>query len=374
MSKKIKTAIIAAGASGGHIFPALAVADELKKQGFHCIFVGRGGAFKPMIEAAGYEMKELAASPWNVKNPIKKLVAVFNLLRAFKGAFTLIHNEKACVVFGTGGYATVAAVLAAKLAGVPTIIQEQNVLPGRANRFLSKWVDKVCLSFESSRHYLRYREGVMVVTGNPIREKFIAKKGAVRTEDGSFRLLVVGGSQGAKVLSDVVPEAMNLLPYHVKKNIKVVQQTREEDKYRVKNTYHEYGVPARVETFFDALEDEMVNAHLVISRSGASTVNETSILGRAAIYVPLKLADAHQLLNAKAMENLGAALVMEQHLFTPEKLAEKLTELFEDRAFLAKMEKAAEGAAVVDAANRVAAEVVKLSDEDLLQLASQLDE
>lgn len=371
MSKKIKTAIIAAGASGGHIFPALAVANELKKQGFHCVFVGRGGAFSRVVKEDGFDIKELPASPWNVKNPARKLLAIFNLIRAFVQAFKLIHNEKASVVFGTGGYATVAAVLAAKLSGVPTVIQEQNVLPGRANRFLSKWADRVCLSFESSRHYLRYREGVMVVTGNPIRNKIIEARNLKRVEDGKFRILIAGGSQGARILSDVVPNAMNLLPYAHKKQIEIVQQTRVEDRQRVINFYHEFDVPAQVEVFFDDLETKMVQSNLIIARSGASTVNEAALLGRAAIYVPLKLADGHQIQNAKAMEHIGAAIVMEQHCFTAEKLAEKLSELIEDKAFIAKMEKSAYDSSKVDAAKNVADEVVKLSEEDLLHLAEE---
>ncbi len=373
MSKKTKTAIIAAGASGGHIFPALAVANELKAQGFRCIFVGRGGAFSRIVEADGFEIKELPANPWNVKNPVRKVLAIFNLVRAFVRAFKLIHQEKASVVFGTGGYATVAAVLAAKLSGVPTVIQEQNVLPGRANRFLSKWADRVCLSFESSRHYLRYRENVMVVTGNPIRSKIIEARTLKRVDDGKFRILIAGGSQGARILSDVVPHAINLLPYEHKKKVEVIQQTRAEDRQRVINFYHEFDVPAQVEVFFDDLEVKMIQSNLIIARSGASTVNEAAILGRAAIYVPLKLADGHQLQNAKAMESIGAAIVMEHGIFTPEKLAEKLSELIEDKVFVGKMEKSAYDSGIVDAANNVAREVIKLSEYDLLHIGEELN-
>ncbi|MAI07482.1 MAG: undecaprenyldiphospho-muramoylpentapeptide beta-N-acetylglucosaminyltransferase [Magnetococcales bacterium] len=373
MSNNKKTVVIAAGASGGHLFPALAVANKLKAQGFHCLFVGRGGQFSPIIAKEGYSILELPASPWNVRNPLKKAVAIFNLFRAFWRAFKLIHNHKASVVFGTGGYATVAAMMAAKLAGVPTIIQDQNVLPGRANRFLAKWVDKVCLSYESSRHYLKYRDDVMVVTGNPIRQKVINAKNIKRQEDGKFRLLVVGGSQGAKVLSDVVPNAMKLLPYEILKCIEVTQQCRPEDVARVKNLYHAADVPAKVESFFENLEEEIRQAHLVVARSGASTVNEVSILGRSAIYVPLRLADGHQLQNAKFVEAAGAAIVMEQVLFTPEKLAEKLTELFEDKAFLAKMEQSALKVSQEDAADKIAEQVAKLSEEDLLHLAEQVE-
>lgn len=373
MSDTQKTVVIAAGASGGHLFPALAVANKLKEKGFNCLFVGRGAQFSGAIEKEGYDILELPASPWNVRNPIKKLWAVFNLFRAFVRSFKLIHHHKASVVFGTGGYATVAAVMAAKLAGVPTIIQDQNVLPGRANRFLAKWVDKVCLSYESSRHYLKYRDGVMVVTGNPIRQKVIDAKNVQRTEDGKFRLLVVGGSQGAKILSDVVPNAIKLLPYEILKNIEVTQQARPEDVVRVKNLYHASDIPATVESFFEKLEEGIRQSHLVIARSGASTVNEVALLGRAAIYVPLKLADGHQLQNAKVMEGAGAAIVMEQQHLTPEKLAEKLKELYEDKAFIGKMEKAAHSLADTEASSKIAAEVSRLSEEDILHLAEQVE-
>ncbi|MEC8066352.1 MAG: undecaprenyldiphospho-muramoylpentapeptide beta-N-acetylglucosaminyltransferase [Pseudomonadota bacterium] len=373
MPKSKKTVIIAAGASGGHLFPAMAVADQLKEKGYECLFIGRAGQFSGIIKDAGYPLHDLPASPWNVKNPIKKIKAVFNLLRAFVAAFRLIHQHNASVVFGTGGYATVASILAAKLAGVPTIVHEQNVLPGRANRFLSKWVDRVCLTYESSRHYLKFRDGVMTVTGNPIRKKVLAVKDEVRKDDGHFRIVIVGGSQGAKILSDVVPNTIRLLPYEIKKNIEIVQQCRAEDVNRVEALYHAEDVQFTVQSFFEDLESHIKQCHLVIARSGASTINEVSILGRAAIYVPLRLADGHQLQNAKVMENAGAAIVMEQNNFTPEKLASKIVELYEDGVYLTKMEKAAQQMAQIDAAEKISIEIEKLSEEDLLHLAKQVE-
>lgn len=372
MSNTQKTIIVSAGASGGHIFPAMSVADELRAQGFRCVFLGRGGAFTKKVTDAGYEMIQLPASPWNVRNPIRKVQAVWNLLRAFWRSFRVIHEEKASVVFGTGGYATVAAVLAAKFSGVPTLIQEQNVLPGRANRFLSKWADRVCLSFESSRHYLPFRDGVMVVTGNPIRQKVIDACALKRDESESFKIFITGGSQGAKVLSDVIPDAIDLLPHPVKKLVKVVQQTRLEDVQRVKNAYHDIGVEAVVDNFFDDIENQIVQTNLVIARSGASTVNETSLLGRAAIYVPLRIADGHQVLNAREMEALDAAVVIEQQNFTAEFLAKELEELIVNKDRLSKMEQAAKASGIADAAARVATEVVKLSENDILHLGEEL--
>lgn len=369
-----KTVLIATGASGGHVFPALAVAEKLKAQGFNCVFVGNHGKFLDMVENEGYTVERLPASPWNVKNPVKKLKALLCLGRAFGRALRLIHNYKASVVFGTGGYATVALMLASKFTGVPTLVAEQNVLPGRANRFLSKWVDKVCLTFESSRHYLKYRDGVMVASGNPIRENIVEKSQTFKKEKTDHKtLLIVGGSQGAKILSDVVPEAINFLPYELKRDLRIIQQTRPEDEMRVTAAYHKLDVNAEIKTFFDDMPSLLTKADLLIARSGASTICEAALFGLPAVYVPLKLADGHQILNARAVEGDGAALVIDQNEFTPQKLAETLTDLLSDTTRLGQMSASAKKVSKPNAAEKVAAEVIKLSEQNVMQFADNLD-
>lgn len=363
-----KTVLVATGASGGHVFPALAVAEQLQKKGFSCVFVGNKGKFLELVEQQGYTVEYLPASPWNVANPFKKLKAVCCLVKAFSKALKLVHRYKASAVFGTGGYATVALILASKFLGVPTLIAEQNVLPGRANRFLSRWADKVCLTFESSRHYLKYRDGVMVTCGNPIRESIVKKaasftKGQVQGKT----LVIMGGSQGAKILSDIVPAAVDLLSYELKRDLKVIQQTRPEDEMRVKMAYHDLDINAEVRCFFDDMPSVLMQADVLIARSGASTICEALLFGVPAVYVPLKLADGHQILNAKSMENKGCALSIDQHEFTPVKLAEVLTDLLTDETRLEQMSSIAKEESKPDAALSVASEVIKLSEQDLMQ-------
>ena len=168
------TILISAGASGGHIFPALAVAEELRILGAKCVFVGNGTAFEKAITDAGFELETLPASAWNVKNPIRKIWAVINLISAFITAMKIVHKTRPSVVFGTGGYATVASVFAGRISGVPTMIQEQNVLPGRANKLLASRVDKIALAFELMPGALAPRlEKNTEVFGNPVRENIL---------------------------------------------------------------------------------------------------------------------------------------------------------------------------------------------------------
>ena len=370
--KKNKTIIIATGASGGHIFPALAVAEELSLQGYNCVFVGNGKGFKHVITDAGFRFIDLPASPWNVRNPLRKLLAVFNLIRAFMRAFKVVHTERASAVFGTGGYATVATMIAGRLSGIPTCVQEQNVLPGRANRMLAKWVDKVCLSFDASRHYLKYRDNIMVLCGNPLRKQVLDVINAKRNEDGLFHILIMGGSQGARILSDVLPEAIKLLKKDLQEKVSITQQARPEDVKRVQEAYEALNVKAEVASFFDDVPQRMINTHLVVARSGASTVTECAALGRAAVFVPLRLADGHQIHNARVLENKEAAVVLEQAHFTPERLSQVIADLMIDKTHLSHMEENARAMAMPDAALNVAKEVMQLAEQDVMHLAQEV--
>lgn len=372
--KDKQTIVLASGASGGHLFPALAVADELRKQGYRCVFLLGGDKFSSLVTAEGYAFHQLPASPWNVRNPLKKVKAILNLFRALFRAFRLIHKEKASVVFGTGGYATVATVLAAKILGVPTVIQEQNVLPGRANRFLSKRADKVCLSFEASRHYISYREGAVVVTGNPVRQNIVEATQIQRKENGKFRLLILGGSQGAKILSDIIPQAVCSLPDALKGKLFITQQCREEDVERVSEVYKAGGIDFVVKTFFSDVPEILSQCHLLISRSGAGAICEASLLGRASVLIPLKLADAHQVYNAKYMESSGAAVVLDQSCFTVDRLKECLVDLMNDKTRLSQMEMSSKSVSCPEAAGNVAREITRLAERDVMSLVKVYSE
>ncbi len=374
MNKKGPTILISAGASGGHIFPALAVAEELRSQGATCVFVGNGTAFEKAITDANFRLETLPASAWNVKNPIRKLWAVFNLVRAFVTAMKIVNNVRPSVVFGTGGYATVASVFAGRISGVPTMIHEQNVLPGRANKLLAGRVDKIALAFDIMPGTLPPRlEGIATVLGNPLRKNILKLQNKKRKEDGYFHILVVGGSQGARILSDIVPAAISLLASKYRKKIKINQQARPEDIARVSAIYDGLKVDYNVTSFYNDLPEKMLQSDLMIARSGAGTVSECALLGLPAIFVPLKLADGHQKLNAKVLTDKDASILMEDDVFTPQELSNTLKELIEKPDILHTMRKKAKQQGKPNAATDVANEVLKLAKMDVMQMAEEIN-
>jgi UDP-N-acetylglucosamine--N-acetylmuramyl-(pentapeptide) pyrophosphoryl-undecaprenol N-acetylglucosamine transferase len=363
--------LIATGASGGHIFPAIAIADKLRARGYECVFVGYGGRFSGPVLARGYVYEQLPAYPWNVANPLKKLRAVWGLGQALVGAMRLVQKYHPSVVLGMGGYATVAAVLAGRISGVPTAIHEQNVLPGRANRLLVGRVDKVLLSFDRSRKYLhRLPENRMILCGNPVRDEVLAAVTLPRAEDGVFGLTVMGGSQGARILSDVVPAAVAALPAEARATLRVSHQARDEDIARVRQAYAEAGVAADVAPFFDDMAARIRACHLFVGRAGAGTVAECAVLGRAAVFVPLKLADGHQFDNAKVMADTGGAVILKEEAFTSAALAEVIQTLLNDPKKRQDMEVAALKVAAPDAAEACAQAICDLARDDVMHMAN----
>ena len=366
-----QTILIASGASGGHVFPALAVAEDLKKRGFQCIFVGNGGAFLDTVAQRGFYVENLPAAQFNVRNPIKRVKALLLVLKGIFKALHLVHKTKCSVVFGTGGYATVAMVLAGKIAGVPTAIHEQNVLPGRANKLLARWVDKVCLTFEASRHYLRYREGVVVTCGNPLRSEVLAALELEKKSSETFRIVAAGGSQGSQMIADLVPEALAHLPAHLKSNIHVCAQVTQVE--AAKSAYSKADISADIKRFFDDMPARLRQADLYIGRSGASALCEASLLGCPAIYIPHKLADGHQVQNARVAERAGAALMLDPYDLKINKLTAMIVELMENDSFRAKMSDNAHALIIPDAARRVAEEICDLAGTDVMYLAHEED-
>ena len=359
MSEK-RTILVASGASGGHLFPALAVAQALRER-FEVKVILGGSKFLDVVERTGLPYVRLPAAAFNDRGPIRLLWAVVKLGQGFFKALRLVVKERPAVVFGTGGYATVALMLAAKLRGVPTVIHEQNVLPGRANRFLARYADVVVLTFEDSLRYLDRVKGRVVVAGTPLRQEILdAASLPVRREEGMFNLLVLGGSQGARILSEVVPEMVAMLPEAERARLRVVQQVRADDFERVASQYAKLGLAGvTVESFFNDMPRRYAEADLVIGRSGVGTVLECATLGVPAVYVPLELADGHQKLNASVAERAGAAVVVEQAYFTPANLLVHVRALMQDTVRREAMSSAAKSLARPDATATVAQVVVE---------------
>ncbi|MDD9911966.1 MAG: undecaprenyldiphospho-muramoylpentapeptide beta-N-acetylglucosaminyltransferase [Alphaproteobacteria bacterium] len=368
----LPTILIIAGASGGHLFPALAVAEVLREKGFRCVFIVGGKKFVDQVAAADFVYETLPASAFNVRNPLRKIWAILKLLWAWGKALGLMNKYHPAAVFGTGGYATVATVLAARLSGVPVILHEQNILPGRANRFLANMADKIAVTFEASRGYLNCKSENVICTGNPIRASVIEGLQKAKQSKDPY-ILITGGSQGARILSDVVPEAIAQLEEDFQKKLHIHHQARQEDIERVKNVYKNLPLASiTVEPFIQNMAEAIGKSHLVIARAGTSTIVENALAGRAAIYVPLTLADGHQLKNAQVAEDAGAAVILEQSIITPESLVPHLNAILQDSERRQQMEEAARTLAFPDAAKKVAILVENVAKADVMSMEGSL--
>ncbi|MGL4729142.1 MAG: UDP-N-acetylglucosamine--N-acetylmuramyl-(pentapeptide) pyrophosphoryl-undecaprenol N-acetylglucosamine transferase, partial [Bosea sp. (in: a-proteobacteria)] len=286
------------------------------------------------------------------------------LARGVLAGRTLAQKLKPAVVVGFGGYPSVPAVMGASLAGIPTIIHEQNAVIGRANRFLSGRATLIATGFaqvkgaESVSAKLRH-------TGNPVRPAVIAASGTPMPALGAenpIRLLVFGGSQGARIMADIVPPAIALMAPADAARLVIVQQARPEDEARVAQAYTAAGVQAELAPFFKDLPARMAASHLVIGRSGASTVAELGVIGRGAILVPLPGSlDQDQAANAQSLANVGAAIRILQPDFTPSRLASELTAFIHAPERLTAMAQAAKSAGIADASQRLAELVLSVA-------------
>lgn len=321
--------VIAAGGTGGHFFPAEALASTLVERGHRVVLMtdARSGAASSTV-FAGRERYILHGAGLAGRGIWRGASAALALARGTLQARRLLGDLNASALVGFGGYPSVAPVLAARsLRNRPQIIlQEQNAVLGRANRFLCRRADILALGFsETKKVPLASRT---VVTGNPVRAPIEAFAGLpLCQDDGSFNLLVLGGSLGARVFSDVVPAAIARMPQILRARLRVTQQCRAEDLSRVGAAYAEAGVAAELSPFFADVAARLSAAHLVVARAGASTCAELSVIGRPSILVPLPAAiDDHQRANAEALALAGGAVLCLQQDFSPGFLSERLAE------------------------------------------------
>jgi UDP-N-acetylglucosamine--N-acetylmuramyl-(pentapeptide) pyrophosphoryl-undecaprenol N-acetylglucosamine transferase len=351
-----RTVLIAAGGTGGHLFPAEALAHELKARGFvvHLATDHRATTYGQDFPAEAIHI--VSSATFGDRSPLGILKSGARLAKGQVQALGLVGRLKPAAAVGFGGYPTLPPLLAATMRGVPTILHEQNAVMGRANRFLARRVTAIATSFPTTRS-MGGAEAKAVLTGNPVRPRVIAatKPFDVPAADGPFRLVVFGGSQGARVFSELVPPALAELPAHLRSRIRLVQQARPEDLDRVQALFAGLGVTAEVAPFFADLPAKIADAHLVVCRSGASSVAELTVIGRPSILVPLPHAlDNDQKTNALELERAGGAVMAEQAGLTPERLAELLTSLMTDPDRLARMADAALGVGRPDAVKRLA--------------------
>lgn len=363
--------VFATGGSGGHIFPALSIAEELRKDGIQSTFVGHGRTFNHLYREAGFDFIPLAASPWNGKGIVARARAVVDFFRGLAECLKLYQAIHPAAVVGMGGYSSVAPIVAAKLSGIPVAIHEQNARPGRANRLLAKLADRVLLAFDAARKHFKLPREKMRLVGNPVRKQVMDALD-VKRDDKQFRLLVVGGSQGARILARVVPAAVDALSLELKQKLHVVQQVRPEDMDSVKAAYAQTGVSHKLESFFTDLPTQMREAHLLVSRAGAGTVAECALLRRVAIFVPLAIVDQKD--NARVLADSNAALIMEEPVFTPERLAIELRDFMTKESRLKNMEENTALIARPHAAKEAAEEIAHLVRNDVMQMKPETDD
>lgn len=363
MSKPL--VLIAAGGTGGHLFPAFSLTEELLRRGLDADLVTDVRADQYGIAYPGGRVHQVPSATLRGKSPAAIARMFATLARGVFQSRRLLSEIKPSAMIGFGGYPTVPPLLAARMLGVPFAIHDANAVMGRANRLLARFAATIAVTFEKTKHLRDADRAKIRIVGMPVRDAVVEAITPYRGRSGAdpFDLLVFGGSQGARVFADIVPEALAGLPQALRARLSVVQQVREEDMERVRPVYDGAGIKAELATFFSDLPKRMAHAHLVIGRAGASTVAELTVLGRPAILVPLPHAiDNDQLENATRLQEVGGAWCIEQSSFTLERLREELQRLAAKHELL---EQAAQSAAAIGEPKAVS----RLADvvEDLMR-------
>lgn len=360
---KERLVLLAAGGTGGHLFPAQALAEALARHGVRVMLATDERVSAHVRDFPAEAVFEIPAATPSRKSPLVMARAALTLAKGVWKARQLLRTRiKPAVVVGFGGYPSVPPLMAASVVGVPTIIHEQNAVLGRANRFLAGRVTALATGFPSVGGLSAELAGKVRYVGNPVRPAVLAAAATPfppLPAGEPLRLLVFGGSQGARVMSEVVPEAIGLLDAGARARLAITQQARPEDLERVRGIYAGLGVPATVEPFFADLPARIAANHLIVARSGASTVAELAVIGRPSILVPLPGSlDQDQAANAATLGAIGAAAVIRQADFTPQRLADEITARLADPAALTHAAEAAKSAGIPDAAERLAALVL----------------
>lgn len=356
MGDGAKLVLLSAGGTGGHMFPAAALAFDLVSRGFKVDLVtdSRGRAYEGIFPDIRTHVISAGTLGGGLAGTIKGVAALgLGLVQAKM----LVDKIKPDVVIGFGGYPSVPAVYAAQRKGILSVIHEQNAVLGRANVFLAPRADRIALSLAQVEGMEEADAVRAVVTGNPVRDEIAelyTKPYPIVAMDGTLKIFVMGGSLGARVFSEIVPKALSRLSAEYRSRLEIVQQCRPEDIEEVKAGYKAAGIKARLESFFHDVPDILAQTHLVISRSGASTVAEIAAAGRPAIFVPYPHhKDQQQKMNAEAVADAGGAWVMTQEGFTEEALLARIETFLQNPETLFRAAEAARSCGKPDAARRL---------------------
>lgn len=359
--------VLAAGGTGGHMIPAHALAEELMRRGHRVALVtdDRGARIPGLFD--GVQVHILPAGRLS-GGPLGWLRAVRKIFLGRAMALRLYETFRPSAVIGFGGYPALPALMAAQRDRIPTLVHEQNAVLGRVNRLVAGKVDAIATAYPNVDRLGKGHEGKVHLVGNPVRDEVLALRDQPYpelAEDGIFRVLVTGGSQGASILSRVVPEGLGMLPEHFRRRLQVTQQCRAEDIEQVRARYAGLGIPADLATYITDMPDKLAWSHLIIARAGASTIAELTAAGRPAILVPLPSAtDDHQTANAREMAKAGGARMIPQKSFTPIELAKQMQKLGLEPDALANAAARARSVGRPDAAGDLA-DLVERTGRDL---------
>ena len=349
--------MLTAGGTGGHLFPALALAESLKKRGYDILIVTdeRGGRFQNEQQEFDIEILNVTSPSGNV---LQKAKSALTLTAGYFKARQLLRKYKPSVVVGFGGYPSFPLMLAAQHGGIKNVIHEQNAVIGKANLMIARNADKIAISLPRITGLSSSEEQRVTFTGNPVRAAIQILHGEEYTppeSDHGFNIFLLGGSQGASVFSDIVPGALARLPAQDRARLQIVQQCRPEDIERTAEAYQSAEITCEVAPFFHDIPYRLRTAHLVISRSGASTVAEVTTAGRPAIFVPYPWhKDQQQKMNADVIADNGGAWVMAQDGFTQDALEARMLMFLQDPDILSRAARASRECAVPDAAEKLA--------------------
>jgi UDP-N-acetylglucosamine--N-acetylmuramyl-(pentapeptide) pyrophosphoryl-undecaprenol N-acetylglucosamine transferase len=328
MSAVSRHYVLAAGGTGGHLIPAFALASELERRGHHVALITDARGAQIPGKPAALTAHVLPAGRFEGRNPLSWIKGARAVIEGRAMALRLFESFDPSAVVGFGGYPALPALLAATGAKIPSIIHEQNAVLGRVNRLLAGRVDAIATAYREVARLSPKHAGKVHLVGNPVRDAVLRLRDhpfPAFTEDGLLRVLVTGGSQGARVLSEVVPDGLSMLPPALGARLQVTQQCRPEDIEAVRARYAGHGIPAELGTYFEDMADRLADAHLFIGRAGASTIAELTAVGRPAILVPLPIAtDDHQAANAREIAAAGGARAIRQERFTGAELAKQI--------------------------------------------------
>ena len=352
-----KKIILVAGGTGGHVFPAISLAEKLKGMGHDILIITdlRGKKFE--IEKNGVSVKYIDVKNPSQKNVFLKMIAFFSLIKNTILSWKIISDFSADVIVGFGGYPSLPPLVASHCMCIPSILHEQNAVLGRANRWLMKRATFIAKSFKNTSG-LNDKKMLSCLTGNPVRAEFLSTReisAPTLAANKEINLLIVGGSLGARFLSEAVPSAVASLNKQLRERLVIKQQCRIEDIQNVNRVYKKAGIKFELKTFFHQMPELLQQAHLVISRSGASTVAELAVVGRPAIFIPYPLAlDNHQQKNTIDMVKAGGAWCCEENNLKPEALANIISKVLTDENIYNTATIAARNCGVPDAVERLA--------------------